>query len=220
MKAWTFPLTAALLALALSGCPAFYVNRGELVTPSAVLERPTPEQLPAADTFVPLQERWRRDVRLGLGGYAVGTLYDPRLAAAQVAHEGAVQNLRTNALQGLLTNRWATYYGERLDRFPIDVEWRFDEQFISQSAILEPASWVLLLRTSTGLELAPLSVSVLRAEKAPRQGYWEGAIRLWFPWRDAVSQQVILGGQTDWVALQLKHPSGEGELTWRFRSIF
>lgn len=210
------PLTAVMLA----GCPAFYVDRGSLVTPSAALDRPMPDKLPDSTTYVELAERWRRDVRIGLGGYAQATLYDPKLAAAQIAHEAAVQSMRANDIQGLITNRWATYYGDERDRFPIDILWTFEEQFISKSTILDPAGWTITLATSTGLTLAPLSVSVLRAEKAPRQGQWEGAVRLWFPWRDAVSQQVLLGGQTDWVALKLAHPSGTGELTWRFRSIF
>lgn len=220
MRAWTLPILATLLATTLAGCPAFYVDRGSLVTPSAVIDRPSPEKLPAPDAYVELEKKWEREVKIGLGGYITGTLFDPKLAAAEVAHEAAVQNLRPNAVQSLLATRWATYYGEALDRFPIDLDWRFDEQFISKSAILDPASWTITLRTSTGLNLEPVSVSILKAEKAPRQGYWEGQVRLWFPWRDAVSQQLVLGGQTDWVALQLKHPSGEGELTWRFRSIF
>jgi hypothetical protein len=209
-----------VLSLGLTGCPAFYVDRGSLVTPSAALDRPAPDKLPASSTYVELSEKWRRDVRIGLGGYAQATLYDPKLAAAQIAHEAAVQSMRPNDLQGLITNRWATYYGDERDRFPIDILWHFEEQFISKSTILDPTAWTISLVTSTGLTVAPLSVSTLRAEKAPRAGLWEGAVRLWFPWRDAVSQQVLLGGQTDWVALKLSHPSGSGELTWRFRSIF
>jgi hypothetical protein len=209
----------ALVALT-TGCPAFVVDRGEIVSPSRELTRPTPRALPAASTYVDLQDRWRRELRLGLGGHAVGTLVDPALAAAEVAHEAALQDLRGAALDTLLANRWATYYGTELDRFPIDVEWRFDEQFITKPAILDPANWEIKLHTSSARSYAPLSVAVLSSEPKPRDGQWTGRIRLWFPWRDAETGNTLVGGATSWVSLSLDHPSGSGDMTWRFRTLF
>lgn len=214
-------LAAAVALVALTaGCPAFFVDRGEIVNPTRDLTPPNALRLPAPGEYVVQQERWRREVRLGLGGFAVATLRDPALSAAEVAHEAALQDLRGAELQSLLANRWATWYGAERDRFPIDVEWRFDEQFISKAAILDPAEWQILLRTSDGRTYAPLSVVVLEASQAPRAGYWEGKVRLWFPWRDVEADRQILGGQASWVSLELDHPSGSGAVTWRFRTLF
>ena len=162
-------LAVGLVALT-TGCPAFFVDRGEIVQPTRELAPPSSSALPSAGTYVELLDRWRREVRLGLGGFAVATLRDPALAAAEVSHEVALQNLRGAEIRTLLTNRWATWYGTELDRFPIDVEWRFDEQFITQSAILDPASWEIGLRTSDGRFYRPIATSVLAASQTPREG--------------------------------------------------
>lgn len=212
-------LLAGLVALT-TGCPAFFVDRGEIVQPTRALTPPSSAALPPANTYVELQDRWRREVRLGLGGFAVATLRDPGLAAAEVAHEAARQHLHGAEVRTLLANRWAAWYGTEHDRFPIDLEWRFDEQFITKAAILDPATWEIGLRTSDGRFYRPIATSVFSASKTPREGYWEGRVRLWFPWRDAEAGTQLLGGQTSWVSLELDHPSGSGAVTWRFRSLF
>ena len=212
-------VTALALTAPLTGCPAFFVDRGELVRPSASVDRPAVGQLPPAAEFVELEERWRRETRIGLGGYAEATLIDPRLAAAMVAHEGAVQSMRPQALEGQLATTWETFYGAEGDRFPIDVTWRFDQQFISQGRILDPAEWQITVQAS-GREIAPLAVSRLEAADAPQGGYWEGKVRLWFPMRDLESGHRLLGGETDVLTLRLVHRSGSASLSWRFSSVF
>jgi hypothetical protein len=105
-----------------------------------------------------------------------------------------------------------------LDRFPVDLEWRFDEQFISNRRVLDPASWTFSLVSSEGGRYAPLGSAVLRALPVPRDGVWIGAIRLWFPWTDPERRTALLAGSTTWLRLEFKHPSGVGEVTWRFRT--
>lgn len=212
-------LAAVLVALT-TGCPAFFVDRGEIVTPVRDLSPPNALALPPASDYVVQQNRWRREVHLGLGGFAVATLRDPALSAAEVAHDAALQDIRGAALQSLLANRWATWYGAERDRFAIDLDWRFDAQFVSKAAILDPAEWQLLLRTSDGQTYRPLSTAVLAASQTPRDGYWEGKVRLWFPWRDIAADRQVLGGQASWASLELDHPSGSGAATWRFRTLF
>lgn len=212
-------LAALALVFPLAGCPAFFVDRGELVRPSASLEQPAVSQLPASSQYVELAEQWRRDTRIGVGGYAEATLLDPKLAAAMVAHQGAVQNMRPQALAAQLATTWETLYGAERDRFAIDVDWRFDQQFISQGRILDPGEWEITLQAN-GREIAPLAVSRLEAAGTPRQGYWEGRVRLWFPVRDLESGRRLLGGETDVLTLRLQHRSGRGQLSWRFGSVF
>lgn len=214
------PLALALVVALTTGCPAFFVDRGEIVAPTRDLARPAAKALPASSTFVDLQERWTREIRLGLGGHAVAVLKDPGLAAAEIAHEAALQDVRGAELETLITNRWTTYFGPEGDRFPIDVTWRFNEQFITKAAILDPASWNIELVTSSGKRFAPVATTVLSATPKPTGGCWQGAIRLWFPWRDPDSADAVIAGHTSWVALSLDHPSGSGDLTWRFRTLF
>jgi hypothetical protein len=215
-------LAVALALLATSalttGCPAFYVDRGEVIQPSSSLARPQAQGLPAADTFVDRQARWSREVRIGLGGYVLATLVDPSLAASEIAHDAAIEDMRGRALEGLIANRWVSLYGADRDRFPIDLAWRFDAQFVSNDRVLDPASWTITLNTASGERLAPLAATIVAASRAPQDGYWEGRVRLWFPWRDAVTGTPILGAQNASVALSLRHPSGSGTATWRFRS--
>jgi hypothetical protein len=211
---------SALVAssLLLSGCPAFYVERGEVIAPSASLARPTAATLPAAKTFVDRRALWQREVRIGLGGYVLATLIDPSLAAAQIAHDAAIEDTRGAALDGLIANRWTALYGANRDRFPIDLDWRFDAQFVTNDRVLDPASWAIALKTGTGETVSPMATTIVAASSAPREGYWEGTVRLWFPWRDVVTGTPLLGGQNASVALSLRHPSGSGTATWRFRS--
>jgi hypothetical protein len=120
----------------------------------------------------------------------------------------------------MIENRWNALYGKDRDRFPIDVQWRFDEQFVTKGEILDPANWTVQLRTSAGKTYAPLSTAVLATATAPKEGYWEGAVRFWFPWRDPVEKTPLLGGQNSSLSLSMAHPSGSGTFTWRFRSGF
>lgn len=208
------------LILPLAGCPAFLVDRGEIMDPTRTLEPPAVSALPAADTYVELAARWRRDTRVGIGGYVEATLIDPGLAAAQVAHEAAVQAVGAGAIADLIGTRWPVLYGAMRDRFPVDLAWRFDEQFISNRRILDPAQWTFTLVTSDGSRFQPLAATTLRALPIPQDGAWVGAARLWFPWTDPDRRTAILAGGTAWVALEMTHPSGDGEVTWRFRTAW
>lgn len=207
-----------LLALPLAGCPAFLVERGEIMDPTRTLALPGVSALPRADAYVELAARWRRDTRVGIGGYVEATLIDPGLAAAQVAHEAAVAAQGAPAIADMLATRWPVLYGTLADRFPIDLEWRFDEQFISNRRILDPAQWTFKLVSSDGGQYAPLAATTLRAQPSPQDGAWVGAARLWFPWIDPERRTAILAGATTWVRLELTHPSGHGDVTWRFRT--
>jgi hypothetical protein len=210
----------ALLATCVltTGCPAFYVERGEVIQPSRSLARPAAQNLPAADTWVDRRALWSREVRIGLGGYVAATLIDPSLAASEIAHDAAIEDARGSELEDLIANRWVALYGADRDRFPIDLAWRFDAQFVGNDRVLDPASWAIALTTASGETLAPMATAVVSASRAPVDGYWEGRVRLWFPWRDAVTGTPILGAQKASEALSLRHPSGSGTATWRFRS--
>lgn len=212
--------SAVGLAALLAGCPAFYVDRGDVVSPSRSAAQPTVQALPPANAYVDLRERWQREIQIGLGGYALATLIDPALAAAELSHDAAVESLHGAELESALENRWDALYGASRDRFPIDIDWRFDSQFITKSEVLDPAEWTMTLRSSSGQTFQPLSTTVLNAAATPKDGFWEGSFRLWFPWRDPVTKMPLLGGQNSWVSLQLAHVSGSGTFTWRFRSGF
>lgn len=209
-------LVLALLPLPLAGCPAFLVDRGPIMNPTRTLEPPTVSALPPADVYVERAARWRRETRVGIGGYVEATMIDPGLAAAQVTHEAAVQGLRPAATADLLATRWPVLFGEFRDRLPIDLEWRFDEQFVSNRRILDPAQWQFSLETSDGRRYAPLAAATLRAQPIPQDGAWVGAARLWFPWTDPERRIPIVSGDTAWLRLVMDHPSGHGEVTWRF----
>jgi hypothetical protein len=213
-------LPLLLLPLLLAGCPGFLVDRGEIMDPTRSLEPPAVSALPKADVYVELAARWRRETRVGIGGQVEATLVDPGLAAAEVAHEAAVQAMGAAAAADMLASRWPVLFGSLHDRFPIDLEWRFDEQFISNRRILDPAQWEFTLVTSEGPRYAPLAASTLRALPAPRDGAWIGAVRLWFPWTDPERRTAVLAGGTSWVRLELGHPSGHGDVTWRFRTAW
>ena len=207
-----------LIPLLLAGCPAFLVDRGEIMEPTRTLEPPGVSALPRADQYVEQAARWRRDTRVGIGGYVEATLLEPGLAAAQVSHEAAVQGLAAGAVADALGTRWPVLFGALRDRFPIDLEWRFDEQFISNRRVLDPAQWKFELHASDGSRYAPLAAATLRAQPIPQDGAWVGAARLWFPWTDPERRTAILAGGTSWVRLEMTHPSGHGEVTWRFRT--
>lgn len=212
------PFLILALALPLAGCPAFLVERGEIMDPTRTVEPPAVSALPPSDRYVELAARWRRDTRVGIGGYVEATLIDPGLAAAQVSHEAAVQGLAAGATADALATRWPVLFGSLLDRFPVDLEWRFDEQFISNRRVLDPAQWKFALVTSDGGRYAPLAAATLRAQPIPQDGAWVGAARLWFPWTDPERRTSLLAGGTTWLRLELTHPSGHGHVTWRFRT--
>jgi hypothetical protein len=213
-------VSAVGLAALLAGCPAFYVDRGDVVAPSRSNAEPTVRALPPSNAYVDLRTRWQREIQIGLGGYAVATLIDPGLAAAELAHDAALEDMRGAELETTLENRWDALYGADRDRFPIDVAWRFDAQFLTNAQVLDPAAWSIVLRTSDGHTYRPLSTTVLSTAQTPQDGFWEGSFRLWFPWRDPVAKTPLLGGQNSWLSLALAHPSGSGAFTWRFRSGF
>lgn len=208
-------LALAMLTLFLWGCPAFWVERGPVVTPLRSLERPALADLPEPDSYLDRLSDWRREVRVGLGGQVEAILWDARLGAAGVAHEVAINHLTPAAARDLLVQRWQTLYGPQQDRWAIDLNWRFDEQFVSSRRVLEPTGWTFRLHTSQGIELAPMRVSVLRLEQAPVDGHWTGSVRLWFSWLDPRRDPVVRG-DTTWLRLELRHRTGHAEITWRF----
>lgn len=213
-------LWAPVVAVALGGCAAFLAENGDLISPSGGIGRPHAAELPAARSYVETAAEFRREVRVGLGGAVEATLVDPRLAGAELAHDAMLQGLKGAALESLILNRWSELYGAQSDRFPIDVAWRFDQQFIAANRVLEPSEWSFRLDTRDGRSYAPLAVSVLKREQAPQAGYWEGAVRLSFPWRDPASNQLLVGGANTGLTLSLRHRSGEGAVSWRFRSVY
>ena len=213
-------LLAMFAVAALTGCPEFIVNRGAFVTPSATLAMPAPADLPAASTYISLEDTWRRDAGLGVGGYVFATLWDPVLAAAEVAHDGALMNVPPSGMGDRLKDRWDELYGAERDRFPIDVRLQFDAQFYSDPAILSPGSWTFQLSVAGGPTYPPLENAVISRSPTPKDGYWTGDIRLWFPWRDPDTRLLLLGHQTTAVTLLIAGDTGKAKLTWRFRSAY
>jgi hypothetical protein len=218
MPVWPKGLVFMACAIGLVGCAAFIVDRGEVTTPTISLTRPNAASLPQANSYVDLAGHWRKQTTLGVAGYAEATLWDPLLAAAGVAHEGALEQLSATALDARLSDRWDAYYGTSRDRFPIDIHWRFDNQFYTNTAILSPDTWRFVLSTDDERHYAPLAVVRLDQNSAPQAGFYEGNVRLWFPWREENGSIPILGGQTTGVTLTLKSDFGQGTLNWRFHN--
>lgn len=213
-------LWAPVAVVALGGCAAFLAENGDLISPSGSIARPGAADLPAARHYVETAAEFRREGRVGLGGSVEATLVDPRLAGTELAHDAMLQGLKGSALESLILNRWSELYGAQSDRFPIDIYWRFDQQFIAANRVLDPSEWTFRLDTRDGRSYAPLALSVLKREQAPQAGFWEGAVRLYFPWRDPASNQLIVGGANTGLTLKLSHRSGEGAVSWRFRSVY
>jgi hypothetical protein len=205
-----------LAALSVQACAAFLVERGPLVLPSRTLTPPEVGTLARLRDPQETIDLWTRETRVGLGGYVEAILWDPAAARSRLAYEIALNHLGRAAAEDLIRQRWLTLYGVDQDRFAIDLRWRFDEQFIVSRRILDPTVWNFELQTASGKNLAPLAVAVLRTAVSPEQGAWRGEVRLWFPWRDQARMQLLLGGETPWVRLTLKHFSGSGEVMWRF----
>jgi hypothetical protein len=211
---------AALATCLLTACPAFFINRGGLVAPTNNNVRPAVTSLPNASSYVELQDRWRREASVGAAGSVIGTLKDPGLVAAEVSHRAAVEGLNQAATDDLLISTWSNAFGPDLDRWSIDLDWRFDEQFVTHPEVLDPSTWTFVLHVDERVEYAPLGVSTLSHGQVPVQHYWEGRIRLWFPWRDHTRDLTLLSGITREIRLEMRHPSGTGDLTWRFRTAF
>lgn len=210
-----------VLALgSLTACPAFFIDRGELVAPAHDNGRPSVQSLPGAATYPELQDRWRREAQIGAAGAVVGTLREPNLVAAEVAHNAAVQSLDRDATRDLLVTTWTNAFGADLDRFSIDLDWRFDEQFVSHPEVLDPSNWTFILHVDERQTYAPIAVATLAHGQVPVQHFWEGSVRLWFPWKDHQRDRILLAGGTRVIRLELRHPSGTTDLTWRFRSAY
>jgi len=60
----------------------------------------------------------------------------------------------------------------------------------------------------------------LSQSQVPQQHFWEGKVRLWFPWKDALRDRLVLAGNTRAVELRMQHPTGTAELFWRFRTAY
>ncbi|MDB5100783.1 MAG: hypothetical protein JWM80_5204 [Cyanobacteria bacterium RYN_339] len=211
-------LLAGLAAALLAGCPAFYVDRGPLVQPTRTLVRPP--GLPAADAYVALDTQWRREARIGVAGAVEGLLRDPELVAAEVAHSAAVQSLDHDAARDLLRTEWLSAFGQQLDRWTIDLTWRFDEQFVQHQTVLDPSTWTFSVRVDETYDYPPLAVLGLSHTQVPQQHFWEGKVRLWFPWRDPLHDRLVLAGITRAIRLRLRHPTGSADLYWRFRTAY
>jgi hypothetical protein len=209
-------LAAALVCL--TGCPAFYVDRGPLVQPTRSLTRPG--SLPQAEAYLDLQQRWQREARIGVSGAVEGVLRDPSLVAAEVAHSAAIQGLDQASTRELLLNEWSNAFGPQLDRWTIDLTWRFDEQFVQHQNVLDPTGWDFGLHVDETYTYAPLLVTTLSQTQVPQQHYWEGKVRLWFPWRDPLRDRLVLAGNTRGIRLRLSHPTGTADLYWRFRTAY
>ena len=211
---------ATLLVCQLAACPAFFLDQGELVAPSHSINRPLVAALPGADAFVELQNHWRREAHIGAAGAVIGTLRDSTLVAAEVSHTAALQGLDRAATGDLLATTWATSFGPDLDRWAIDLDWRFDEQFVTRPEVLDPANWTFVLHVDEHIDYAPLAVTTLAHGQVPVNHFWEGQVRLWFPWRDHRRDLTLLAGITRSIRLEMNHPSGTGDLTWRFRTAY
>ncbi|MEB3285704.1 MAG: hypothetical protein VKN33_10505 [Candidatus Sericytochromatia bacterium] len=210
------PTVGFLSLVILNACAAFWVERGPVVVPSRTLAPPETRVWDVRSDPRAEVERWTRSTRVGLGGYVDAVLWDPTAAQSQLAYEIALNHLGRAAASDLSTQRWSTLYGAERDRFPIDLRWRFDEQFIASRRILDPGTWRFELQLATGGPLSPHSVAVLKSSVSAQDGFWNGEVRLWFPWRDPVRHQLVLGGENPWVRLVMSHFSGNGEVTWRF----
>lgn len=214
-------MSVGTLALACAGCPAIMADSGSgMVSPSATDRMPARADLPKAERFVDLDNTWRRSTRIGLGGSADATIEDPLLVAAAIAHDAAINGRNGADVDGMIQTRWTDLFGQQADRFAIDVSWRFDTQFVAEDTILDPGQWTITLYDGEGHHYAPLAATQLSASRVPEDNAWEGTIRLWFPWRDPQTTGKLLGGTNSSLRLVLSHPSGQGEFTWRFRSVY
>ena len=136
------------------------------------------------------------------------------------AHSAAIQGLDQAATRELLLNEWSNAFGPQLDRWSIDLTWRFDEQFVQHQNVLDPTAWDFTLHVDEAYTYAPLAVSTLSQTQVPQQHYWEGKVRLWFPWRDPLRDRTLLAGNTRGIRLRMSHPTGSADLFWRFRTAY
>lgn len=208
---------ACLAAAPLAGCPLLWADATERVTPSRDLALPS--ALPGPDAYPAVAARWRRTVRVGLGGEVELLLRDPSVVAAEVARDAGVAGWDALARQEGLRQAWNLAFGVGQDRFVVDFEGRFDRQFQATGGVLDPSSWRFSL-VSGESRFEPLSVVLLQRPRAPVGSHWTGAMRLAFPWRDPRSLGLLLGGLGPTLKLRMRHSSGSGEAEWRFRSPF
>lgn len=204
-------------AVGLTGCPLLWAEGEARVEASRSLAMPS--RLPGPEAFASEAARWRRTVRVGLGGQVELLLRDPSVVAAEVARDAAVGAWDQAQRQEALAQAWRLAFGPGLDRFTIDWEGRFDRQFQATGGVLDPSAWRFELRVGE-VRLAPLGVVQVQRPRAPQGGFWVGTMRLSFPWREPRSLGLVLGGVGPTALLKLSHHSGAAEATWRFRSPF
>jgi|GEM_PF-1771897 len=155
---------------------------------------------------------WSRTEALGIRSSATVTLIDPALGAELLAHDASASHREVTPENDLAT--WQGLYGERGDRLPFDVSWRFDKQFQPQRVTDPHQGWTFTLHDDHGRSWAPVTVD--EVTQGSDDDAWTGRFRVWFPARD-VLKGPLFDGRTGTVTLRITGDPGSADFFWKFR---
>lgn len=209
-------LAAVLLALSLAGCPALWVDRGALTRFTPDLARPANPRFPEASVLPDAEAAFGRESRIGLAGYARAVWLDPALVVARVAATAEREGQGDLAREQALAEAWTIAFGPLSDRHAVEIEWRFDRQFVSDPGILDPAGWRFSLVVDRAPGVSPVDRVTLERHAEGRSDY-SGRVRLSFPARRPGSVAPLVPPGAREVDLVLQHPKGDGRFGWRLQ---
>lgn len=209
-------LLGLLTALALAGCPALWVDRGAISRFESDLTRPANPRFPDPEQLPALETSFSRETRIGLAGYARAVWLDPRLVLARVASAAARDGQSPLAREQALAEAWTIAFGPRADRLAVEIDWRFDRQFVSDPGVLDPERWRIGLTVDREAPVPPVD-RVTLSRTAEGEEDFSGRVRLSFPARRPGSVLPLVPPGAREVSLQLRHPTGDGRFTWRLQ---
>lgn len=199
-------LLAMCLVGSLFGCAPRY----------QVMERTMDASFPGstgdASRYESQRERWTRDAALGLRGTAYVTLMDPSLGADWLAHKAMLAGREVSP--GYDRGIWEGLYGERSDRLPFEVFWRFDKLFQPARITNPKTGWTFWLHDDHGRSWEPMFID--DADLGMDADAWTGRFKLWFPTQD-VLKGPLFDGRTGKLTLRIVGPPGAAEFVWKFR---
>lgn len=153
---------------------------------------------------------WTRVEPLGLRSTASVTMYDPSLAADDLAARASAEQREVGPAEQA---RWEELYGERHERMPFEVKWRFDKLFQPQRVTDPRVGWTFVLRDDHGRSWPPLALE--QVEQGEDQGAWTGSFWLYFPTHDQLIGPLY-DGRTRKLTLRVTGEPGAADFSWRF----
>lgn len=195
-----------LVALLASACSPSY----------RIMRRATDDRFPGsrgdAARYQALLAAWTRTEPLGVHSEASVTMFDPSLGADKLAYDA--QEEHREIQQGYDKGVWDGWYGDRRDRIPFDVTWRFDKLFQPERIINPRVGWTFTLYDDHGRSFSPLYVG--EQTQGPDPDAWTASFRVWFATED-VLKGPLFDGRTGSVTLRLSGEPGVADFVWKFR---